>query len=921
VRKSDRHYNDLGGIDSRTNKLLQNPKFARGGKNFEYSFQDEIKKSKGWQHKIPHLGFELGLVEYKFRDPNTGREKSRILGVDEDGVLRRVTKYKMRLTKTSGVAASYSIYYNPETLQWRFEFVSTTGTTFGLINFTTSYTVFDLVSTINGFGIGVTAALVDEDGNASTSIDPIAYRLDTVYQSPLFLNAAVENESWSVESVVIPSGTTLFSELVARKDQADYEGLISVSLNNSLYMTDGAFPMKYDGYAAYRAGMPHFYGNPSNFPLSTSASSSTGFSVVSSTVTGGGLIGGQTYKYKFQFGFVDPYGVEILGKSVDQLAVTLAGANNATTLRVPPIRRDNRFPVFACKINGNQDLTSASRTFNVASGHNIRAGMFMRIPILNVGLGYPGFSYWYAKVETTTATSITLIATDFPFAVAQNNPFTGTNTLYNGQWINGGYTERDMNHLVTDPFYNIKGGSYIIPDNLLGAFVRVYRSQAGSDSFYHLIDLPLQYYDGSAPLSDTYTVTDDFADMGAGDNLSRVAYDDTRGEQLPRACKYLSIYQNTLVQSGYPYSAKNLEKEFYPSNYFGINLGSWGLPIDNDFRLYNTQALLCDFQSVYWASQDAPEGFPQDGLHEFLVATKFTDSITGMIPNKDSFFVFKDRSTAYLTGTLADNNLGLEVLEADVGSVCHKVLQEVQGAIFFMDRFSGFWAVVAGRLPIFVGYPLEDEFRFNVRELNFKRAVGANYRREDKFVCFIPGNKSSVDFVYDYAATSMGKRSAWYVWDGVVGTGGLIATSDDRLLKSDRVAKVLHQQKYSNSRYDYSNHQSAIEMVYKTSFINFDLPVIDKTFLKLWISSIQGGFTLTVKQFVNYMEHQLTTIDLPLEANSANKLAVKDFVNLLSLKAQSIALNFENNQIHEPAPIQGWELEVAPAFDKDEARR
>ena len=105
----DKHYSDFGGVDTRSNKLNQNPKSARGGsKNFRWSENDELMNREGFQRKSgEEAACEAGLIEYRFKDINTGEAKSEILGVPFDGHLRRRVVHFLKLTRTT----LSSVYY------------------------------------------------------------------------------------------------------------------------------------------------------------------------------------------------------------------------------------------------------------------------------------------------------------------------------------------------------------------------------------------------------------------------------------------------------------------------------------------------------------------------------------------------------------------------------------------------------------------------------------------------------------------------------------------------------------------------------------------------------------------------------------------------------------------------------------------
>ena len=143
--------------------------------------------------------------------------------------------------------------------------------------------------------------------------------------------------------------------------------------------------------------------------------------------------------------------------------------------------------------------------------------------------------------------------------------------------------------------------------------------------------------------------------------------DQESGDLIPRAGKLISKWQNNLVQAGRTPNYL-LKDDKYPSIFYLDNQVEFCQEAVDTISNYN-ENYLCDFQSIYWADALTPEGFPQDGLHEFAIDTKFSDKITAISPNKDAFFALKERSTGLLSGDVALNDITLEILETDAGCV------------------------------------------------------------------------------------------------------------------------------------------------------------------------------------------------------------------------------------------------------------
>lgn len=924
-------YNDFGGMDTRSNKLSQPPNTYRdGSKNFRHTMNDELARRYGFHHKTNlGAGCELALMEYKYKDINTGQSLTKILGVSDAGVLSKLDKHRLKISVTAASTVYYYSFYYDST-QYTLKFYDSAQAVLGTVNITLTTTLDSLNTSINALAItGLTASTVDADGTVVTSSE-YAYHLDVVYMEKF--NKTVTdtqyNDLYYWTEVTTPDGSSAFPTSVTYKDDPNWEGISYVNLNNAIYITDGGFPMKYDGYSVYRAGMPRTLGAETNI-----GTGPDGF-VLTSANGSGTLDTGAIYKYKFQYCFKDANGNEICGKILNPLYIDLGAADDTVDIAVPPIRRATNFPVYACQVNGAQDLNSGALTFNVQSGHNIKAGMTLRIPITNTVLGFPGYSNMYCLVSSVTATTITLTAVPLNNA---DHAFSGSTTLINNQWINAGYCPSTYNNKTSDVV--AVGTSYFLPDIFCGAYVKVFRTRGGEETYYHLIDLAVPYVDGSAS---KWTFTDIYPDTGSGLNLSTVTLDETSGEELPRACKYLGKWQEQFVQAGRPYGASSIIGTNYPTAYTAAPTNSWGLASTQFEPWVYGENDICDFQSIYWADTSNIEGFPQSGANEESFESTFNDQITGFIENKNALLVFKDRTTAYITGTLATGDLVKEFIEADIGSINMNCIQNVRGFTVFCDKFTGFWAMVPGRLPEHIGWPISDLFLNNEQNsrdnyLRLKRAVACNYKNDNQYICYIPAGKKQSDetgviadattgskfFVFDYAEKAKGYRAKWDIWQGVDASGGILATANDELLLAQKSStdSRLWKQKRSFSKYDYSDHTSAIEWNVKLAFQNSKAPMIDKNFHKVWLSSIFGGFSVIIQQYANYIDTVLSSYTLTFLSSSSTKKSPKNYANLNVDKLSAMSVGLYNNTVNEDIRIEGIEIEYSTEYDSGEGKQ
>ena len=912
AHKLEKFYSSFGGVDSRSNKLVADPRtFRKGSKNFRYNFQDDIQNANGWQHKTAAPPVPLiDIFEYKFKDVNTGKSKSQILAVGNDGRLYRKVSHYLKWVAT-GAAATYSFYYDEISDEFKLD-VSGVGS----VTVTTAMTMSQLKAALNLLP-GITVDVVDQSG-APVASTQLAYLLDVCIEQKFNLNSV-----WFWEQV--PSASIPFPNAITQPE--GYEGVSSVNLNNACYITDGWFPMKYDGYSVYRAGMPKF-----SRDLGIDGITFTDYAT-------GNLTQNSIYRYAFQFGFVDPNGVETLGKltETDYIQHALPTGFKAIEIPVFPVGNANAtndcFPVYSCTVNGVQSLPgTGSKTLTVKAGHNIKPGMCLRLTVANATNGLSaqkGISFAYFLVTAVTPTTVTFTKTkdslvylkagsyvNYCTMTLNNNSDQPADLFSNGVVINGCYVPDVVVGTISEPqIYDNKTLGFTqcwAPQVLYGPFMRIFRSKGGIvDVLYQLIDAPISH-------ADMYTILDQLADNDTVGNiigsLTTLQVDYSSGEELPRAGKYLTKWQDILVQAGRPVNEIGILGKNYPW-YFAPpppTVGDkWGFPIPFPPWTYQENNL-CDTQTVYWADPITPEGFPQDGLHEYTIETRYNDAIKGIAQNKDALVAIKERTTGVVSGDLGTNELTLEVLEDDIGLSSHKTLRDVRGSLVWLDPVNGFYSFVVGRLPVPIGYPISDYQKINSGKLDYSKACAMNARNQDMYICAV----GTTWFVFDYAETGGGvRRNCWYIWERFNTKSALYTADGDILLLADNVWKM----KVTNTRFDMTDHKSAIAMDARTAWWNGGLPTIDKVFEKLWVNSIEGGFDLAIDQYKNYMDDNPVSFKIGMKAPP--KLNVKNDIKASIDKLSAISFGFRNEQKNKLVKIQGFEIEYAPDFDGSEPRR
>jgi hypothetical protein len=104
----------------------------------------------------------------------------------------------------------------------------------------------------------------------------------------------------------------------------------------------------------------------------------------------------------------------------------------------------------------------------------------------------------------------------------------------------------------------------------------------------------------------------------------------------------------------------------------------------------------------------------------------------------------------------------------------------------------------------------------------------------------------------------------------------------------------------------------------RTAWINFGAPTIDKRWERFWVNSIQGGFTLDIDQYGNYLEELLGSKNITFK--SGTKLTVKDFIKAKIDKLSAVSIGFRNAEKNTFVRIQGFEVEYAPDYDASEPK-
>lgn len=1007
------YYSSFGGVDTRSNKLLQDPKtFRKGSKNFRYNFQDEIQNANGFQHKDATVsGYTtptmVDIFEYKYRDVNDGSSRNEILGVATDGYLYRKKNHYLKWTNTATIS-SYSVNYNEVTDEFELSF-ETIFAPLTPITLSSTTTLNQLKNAINAYS-PITVDIVDDNDVSVANSPLLAYCLDCIIKDSTFaLNGVYywEKVPFPDTNNPIPFTTSYFQYIpfpITKNNysSSDYEGISSINLNNSIYISDGGFPIKYDGKHCYRAGIPKLrqwqYGPSKYFSLSALEYNEA------TAVTAAPLPDG-AYYYKTRACQKDYNGLEVYGIIEDYgNKLQMNGGVNAGEIKNDGLYRGRDFPIYNCSINTSATLSVLVKGGSSNTSVTFSNGVYFldkdyAFDVITFGTdviihangyqifyktSYSGTPTIYNAVNAKTSTTYTInvtptntigpnfyvgqslviyyyllpphpITSSLPPFMLDNYPFS-VGTEYNRLWNKNFYAyyyaeitevtqttikiKKPLDVPVADIPSGYKWAYSIVHKNVLnaayvptlemnafgekdltaapyGMSYQIFRSK--KNSLTSALDEGPYYCIGHSPVGEAAYITgpNKFNTARFFDNLPdtelNVLYDDLEpGDEIPRACKYFAQFQGQLVQAGRPLYKIIIDTIVGTTSSYYPSIGANATP-DNQ-TLY-TEANLCDFQSIYWADALAPEGFSLDGVHEITMDTKFSDKITGIAQNKDALFVFKTRSTGLVTGEIANNDVFLEILEADAGCISHRSIVDVRGSLIWLDGVNGFYSCVAGRLPVNIGYPIQDYTKINVGKLNFRKATAANNRKESLYMCAV----GSTMFVFDYADKGMDQRNCWYIWDRTQANSMMYDTNDNLLFfDGTRTWRM----KVTNTKYDFTDHKSAIPMVLNTAWFTQGYPTIDKHYVGFWINSVQGDFTLTVKQYGNFLDDQIASqgnVSFPIESSS--KKAIKQQVKAALPKLSSISFGIENAEKNKWVRLQGYELQYSPDFAVGEPKK
>jgi hypothetical protein len=333
--------------------------------------------------------------------------------------------------------------------------------------------------------------------------------------------------------------------------------------------------------------------------------------------------------------------------------------------------------------------------------------------------------------------------------------------------------------------------------------------------------------------------------------------------ELPYA-KYVTVFQGTLVLGHI--KPETYFQQNYKDSFFWSFLGVGG----------------------------SPEAF-RDSQRSSVGKTSELN-ITGFYANEDRLTVMKGRQVYDISGILTDFNFTQRSLNTNgIGCVAHRSIIEVEGGCFFMTKRGVFYHSPGSTpRPAEVSPLIETLFTELRTDLVLENTIGINDILREEILFFIPSSTiaNSLVVVYSY------KFKEWYVWDAVIGSGGIVYYND----------KVWHQDSTDVFERDDSglnDNGVAINAYWRSAFNDLEFPSLDKLFLNLILFSPKSiDWKAEIKTFLNWDDtNPVDTFTLKM-ANKAHALH-----ELVNYEAKNIALQIGNNVLDEDIDLAGFELE------------
>jgi hypothetical protein len=450
--------------------------------------------------------------------------------------------------------------------------------------------------------------------------------------------------------------------------------------------------------------------------------------------------------------------------------------------------------------------------------------------------------------------------------------------------------------------------------------IKIYRTAGYSASpgvFYHLTGKDQTVANSSS----TYTITDDVTTATIQTSFNAFS-EPIKKHSLPPKGKYITTFQDCLVIAGQRENVNNVQ---------------YSLP-------YNAAT-----------SEIGSEYFPDDD-NAAIVESSFGDKITSIAPLKDVLYIFHKNSIHTLSGDIRATSgisykIDLLTTEGGIGCESHNSIQEYGSNLFFLSD-NGIYSINNSKgYPTEISAPIQPEFKKLGTTYSKNKAISFNWVKKNVILFMLP-----VETLDDgagtaekaYTTTSDSKlfiydtfSQAWLEWDSIDCTGGIANFGEEiyfasRELDSDTdKVSYLYKMQDKGSTYDYADHTSPVNFIYKTNWESLGEPTVPKKFLRLKLYAMDSdetfessSFAVDVKIQKNYIKDDVGTINMDFGASTAGGWGAAPWgssswgnhalngikTKLPSGKTRSLLLNLENKTANENVLISGYELEIATPY-------
>jgi len=464
--------------------------------------------------------------------------------------------------------------------------------------------------------------------------------------------------------------------------------------------------------------------------------------------------------------------------------------------------------------------------------------------------------------------------------------------------------------------------------------VQIYKSITGttgtdpdvSGLFYHIGTVPWDNDTGvTVPFpgpTDPTTVRfiDDTIDLSTSTAGVDFLKDPIKRRDPPPLGRYLTTFQSCLVLSGQNENVNNLQ--------FSTPGG----------------ASLSEIGSEY---------FPDDD-NAVIIESSFGDRISAIAPLRDLLYVFHKNSIHVLGGDITSPSgvaYSVELLtkEGGIGCTSFSSIVEFRGQLLFLSE-SGMYAIDSKNALSEMSSLIKPFFQD--KSLVKKRAVAFNWNDQNLILLHIPKETTGVTGQAVVVSTDKSLtlaydtyKDAWLKWDGLDFSGGMTSVENNifftsRELNVDLYASFkLSTFNNTNTTYDYSDHEKAIEFEYETNWESLGDPTVPKKFLRAKLYAMDTdlsfetpGFDLDVAVQKDFFNFDVGVI--PFDFGGGRDLVgwgadpwgaypwggpPNQFFKskLPAGKSKCVKLKFANDKLLQNVLITNYELEIAAPFSKE----